>query len=106
MIKTTHELQNESDNKVIIEFAKLFDVTPMQIIARINNQKISDIRHLFCKLRCENHGLSYTETGREIGRTPATVRYAVRRINDLLSLNDLKIVEMWDKVKGIPGYYG
>lgn len=105
MIKSTNELQNESENKVIIDFAKHLNVTPIQIIARINNQNISDIRHLYCKLRCENHGLSYSETGREITRTPATVRYAVRRINDLISLNDQKIMEMWEKVKGIPGYY-
>ena len=100
MIKPTNELQNESENKVIIEFAKLLNIAPMEIIARINNQKISDIRHLYCKLRCENHGASYARIGREIGRHHATVIYAIKRINDLLSLNDKKIVEMWNKVKG------
>ena len=105
MKKPNYELQNESENNVIIEFAKQFDVTPIQIIARINNQQISDIRHLYCKLRCENHGANYATIGREIGRHHATVIYAIKRINDLLSLNDQKIVEMWNKVKGIPGYY-
>ena len=105
MIKSTYELQNESENKVIIDFAKQLNVTPIQIIQHRKCSRISNIRHLYCKLRCENHGANYATIGREIGRDHTTVIYAIKRVNDLLSLNDQKIVEMWEKVKEIPGYY-
>ena len=105
MIKSTNELQKESENKVIIDFAKQFNVTPMQIIQQNKRPQISDIRHLYCKLRCEKHGVSYSATAREIGRSHTAVRYAVKRINNMLCKNDEKIVAMWEKVKDVPGYY-
>lgn len=92
-------------NKVMKEFTKRFKISPMQLISHNKNSHISDIRQLYCKLRYENHGVTYTETGREIDRNHTTVRYAVMRMNQLLSANDKRIVAMWEGVKDIPGYY-
>ena len=59
------------------------------------------IRHLYCKLRCEIHGLSYSAMGREIGRADTTVKYGVKQINDLLYLKNKKTIGMWNRVKDI-----
>lgn len=92
-------------NKVMTEFAKRFGVSPMQIISQDTCSHISDIRHLYCKLRYECHGLTYTETAREIGRASTTVSYGVKRINNLLFLKNKKIVTMWKRVKNIGDLY-
>jgi chromosomal replication initiation ATPase DnaA len=94
-----------AENRVMHEFAKRLNVTPMQIIQHDKSAHISDIRHLYCKLRHDRHGVNYSATGREIGRAHATVKYAVKRINDLLNMNDKKTVEKWNKIRNISGYY-
>ncbi len=98
-------LLEHTENKVMIEFAMQFNITPMQIIEPNKSSQISDIRHLYCKLRHDWHGVNYSATGREIGRSHATVKYGVMRINELLKLNDKKIVSMWSRVKNISGFY-
>ena len=115
MKQTTIELQvhtncqsgqaDYSENRVLNEFAKRLDVTPMQIIQHNKSSHICDIRHLYCKLRHDRHGETYSATGREIGRAHATVKYGVSRINDLLDMNDKKIVAMWNRVRDISGFY-
>ena len=92
------------ENKVLSKFAKRLNVTPKQIIQHNKHSDISDIRHLYCKLRHDKHGLSYSAAGREIDRSSATARYGAMRINKLLRLNDKKTVEMWNRVKDISGY--
>ena len=92
------------ENIVMNEFAMRLNITPMQIIKKNKSGQISDIRQLYCKLRHDSHGVSYSATGREIGRAHTTVKYAVMRINDLLHMNDKKIVEMWNRVRNISGY--
>jgi chromosomal replication initiation ATPase DnaA len=94
------------ENKVLIEFAKRMNVTPMEIIQHNKSTSISDIRHLYCKLRHENHGVNYSATGRELDRSHTAVIYAVMHINDLLLMKDKRIAEMWKRVKNIPGYEG
>ena len=106
MITIKNTLLELSQNKVLCEYAKQFNVTPMQIIAANKTSRITDIRHLYCKLRYEKHGLTYLETGHEIGRHHATVRYGVMRINNLIRFNDQRIVAMWGRVKDIAGWYG
>lgn len=98
-------LLTNRENLVMREFATKFNTTPMELIAYNKHSRISDLRHIYCKLRCENHGLSYAETALEINRHPSTVWFGVKRINDLLSLNDQRIVAMWNRAKHIPGYY-
>ena len=105
MKQIKYELLEPIENKVMNEFANRVGVTPLQIIAHNKSAHICDIRHLYCKLRHERHGVTYAGTGREIGRTHTTVKYGVRRINDLLYLNDKKIVTMWNKVRDISGLY-
>ena len=92
-------------NRVLREFAKRLGICPLQITIYNKSSGISDIRYLYCKLRCENHGLSYSAIGREINRAYPTVIYGVKRINDLLDAKDDNIVEKWNKVKDIPGGY-
>jgi hypothetical protein len=87
-----YELLNTTENKVLIEFAKLFNVTPAQIIEQNKNRHLSDIRHLYCKLRHEMHGANYSTIAREINRTHTTVRYGIMRVNDLIYVNEKKIV--------------
>ena len=95
-----------NENRVMNEYAMRLNITPMEIIQYNNRAHISDIRHLYCKLRHDRHGVTYSETGREIGRAHATVKYAVMRINDLLNMNDKKIMKMWNRVRYISGYEG
>ena len=105
MKQTNNELLERNDNRVLSEFAKRLDVTPMQIMEHNKEPHICDVRHLYCKLRHDWHGLTYSETGREIGRCHGTVKYGVRRINDLLLMNNNKILKMWNKVRDISGLY-
>lgn len=91
--------------RVLNEFAKKMGVTPQEIIEQNKKNKISDIRKLYCKLRCEVHHINFSRTGREIGRSHTAVRHSLRVINDLLELNTPAVVEMWNKVKDIPGEY-
>ena len=93
------------ENKVMCEFVKFFDITPMQIVSKNKSSTISEIRYLYCKLRYENHGLTYSEVAREVDRKPATVRYGVNRINELLSYGDKRIITMWNRIKDISGFY-
>ena len=95
----------QSGNRVMIEFAKRMNVTPMEIIQHNKSANISDIRQLYCKLRHESHGVTYTATGRELDRSHTAVKYGVMHINDLLLMKDKKTVELWNKVSNISGYY-
>lgn len=105
MKETINQPLESTENKVLIEFAKLMGVTPTQIKAKNKIRHMSDIRHLYCKLRYEMHSVTYSATGREIDRHAATVRYGVMRINNMLLLNDSKTVAMWNRIKDIPGFY-
>lgn len=102
---TNNKLYELSENKVLREFAKRLNVTPMQIIGKGKCSYITDIRHLYCKLRYEMHGVTYLIISYEISKNLTTVRYGVMRINRLLLLNDKKTTAMWNKVKDIGGYY-
>ena len=93
------------ENRVLTEFAKRLNVTPMQIIEKNRIRHMCDIRHLYCKLRYEMHGATYSEVAHEIDRSHVTVRYAVMRINNMLEVNNSKIVAMWNGVKDIAGYF-
>ena len=99
------ELLDDSENRVIKEFSKLLGIKPMQLIEQNKNRRLSDMRQLYCKLRYEMHGISYTKIGREISRSHTAVKYGVTRINDLLLIEDPEVVPMWRKVRYIPGFY-
>ena len=94
------ELQESNENRIINEFAKRLQISPLQLIEQNKNRRISDARQLYCKLRYDRHGLSYKELGHELDRAHTTVRYGVLRINNLL-LNDKRILTMWNMVKDI-----
>ena len=106
MKNTKNQLLICNDNLVMIEFAMLLNITPMEIIKHNKSSQISDIRYLYCKLRHERHGVGYSATGREIARAHTTVKYGISRINDLLFMKDKRIAEMWKRVRNIPGYEG
>lgn len=105
MQKLIYQLVNDTENKVLMEFAKLFNVTPTEITEQNKNRHLSDIRHLYCKLRYEMHGASYSTIAREIDRTHTTVKYGIMRVNNLIHVNEKKIVTMWNRAKNIMGYY-
>ena len=94
-----------AQNDVLVELAKLFNVSPAQIIREGKDTRICDIRHIYCKLRHEMHGVSFTEIANEIGRTHAGVSYAIARINGLLGIDDIKISNMWNSAKKINGAF-
>lgn len=100
-----NETLERNENWVMNEFAKRFDVNPMQIIEQNKSAHICSIRHLYCKLRHDKHGISYSATGREIGRCHSTVKYAVTRINKLLLVNNKRMIAMWNKVRDISESY-
>ena len=99
------ELLLASENNVLIEFAKRFNIAPELIILPNKASEISELRQLYCKLRHENHGLNLAATGREINRKHSTVRYAVKRINELLQTKDPRTEALWKRVEDIPGFY-
>ena len=99
---TEIKLLEAIEHKALNEFAELLGVTPEEIIAKDTRSHISDIRHLYCKLRHEKHDVNYSKIGREINRTHTAARHAVFRIDDLFSIKDVKIEAMWNRVKNIP----
>ena len=105
MKQSNNELLERTENKVMDEFARRLDVTPLQIKEPNKSSHICDVRHLYCKLRHDWHGVNYSATGREIGRAHTTVKYGVKRINKLLMKNDKKILKMWNRVRDISGLY-
>ena len=100
-----NETHERTESKVMNEYAKRFNVNSMQIIEQNKSAHICSIRHLYCKLRHDKHGLSYSATGREIGRCHSTVKYAVTRINKLLLINNKTMMAMWNKVRDISESY-
>ena len=98
-------LLERSEKSIMKEFAMRLNVTPKQIMEHNKSSQICHIRYLYCKLRHEIHGVSYSATGREIGRDNTTVRYGILRINNLLSKNDPKMMEIWNTVKDISATY-
>ena len=105
MKNTKNQLLMRNENRIMNEYAMRLNITPMEIIQYNNRAHISDIRHLYCKLRHDWHGVNYSATGREIGRAHTTVKYGVKRINKLLMKNDKKILKMWNRVRDISGLY-
>ena len=105
MKQSNNELLERHYNKVMNEFAKRLNVTPIQIMEPNKSSHICDVRHLYCKLRHDRHGVTYSATGREIGRAHSTVKYSVKRINDLLLMNDKRILKMWSRVRDISELY-
>ena len=105
MKQTNDGLLGRNENRVLNEFANRLNVTPMQIMEPNKSSHICDVRHLYCKLRHDRHGITYSATGREIGRAHSTVKYSVKRINDLLLMNDKRILKMWSRVRDISELY-
>lgn len=86
---------------MITKFTELLGITPSQIIEKNNKPEIAEVRFLYAKLRYEKHKLTYTAIGNEIKRSPATIMHAVNRANDLLGINDERVVEKWHVVRGL-----
>lgn len=86
------------------EYAAIMGVTPDQITEKNNRPAIVEVRSIYCKLRHEKHGYNYSQIGRELGRTHASVIHAIRRMNDLLSVGDEEVTRKWNKVKQLREY--
>ena len=105
MEKINIEVYKRNWESIINDFTNRLNVRPIDIIEHNKRNDISEIRKLYCKLRYEVHMVSYNKIGHEIGRVHSTVIYSVESINNLLILKEPSIVEMWNKVKDIPGDY-
>jgi len=59
------------------------------------NRKIEvvNIRHVFCYL-ARKEGYCYTEIGRFIKRTHATVLHSCKKVQELISIKDERIMEL------------
>ena len=100
-----YEIIEDDEAKTLEVFALLMGVTPAQIIKKNKSSQITNIRHLYCKLRHEMHGANYTEIGREISITHSAVRRGIERINKLIFKKNKNIIKMWERVKHIPEIY-
>lgn len=85
---------------MISEFSRLTGVTEESILGRGKKNGVSDYRHVYWYLLHRN-GLSYAEIGRLCGITHASAIFAVRKVESLLSINDRRIVELYELTKDI-----
>lgn len=97
-----YEIIEDDEAKIIEVFALLMGVTPAQIIKKNKSSQITNIRHLYCKLRHEMHGANCSVIGREINRSHSAVKRGIVRINKLILKKDKNILSMWERVKHIP----
>lgn len=88
--------------RILNEFTNRLNLTPADLIKPDKSEIMCEIRHLYCKLRCENHNATYAAVGIEINRHCSTVAKGVKRINNLLFYEYESVVEMWELVKDIP----
>ena len=91
-----------SENKIMQEFANRLGFTTQQILEPNKKTHMAELRHLYCKLRSENHSESFSVIARELGRSHTAVIRGLERINALYNTNDELTVERWNKVKNIP----
>ena len=105
MKKNNIKVATRSWESILNDFANSLNIDSIQIIEQNKKNDISDIRKLYCKLRYEVHMVSYQKIGNEIDRVHTTIMHAVSTINCSLELNAPTVVEMWNKVKDIPGEY-
>ena len=88
--------------RILNEFTEILDITPADLIKPDKSEIMCEIRHLYCKLRCENHEETLTKVSTEIKRDRTTLGRGLKRINNLLFFEDKRVVAMWELVKDIP----
>ena len=94
--------EKECNREVLIEFANRLNITPADLIKSDKSMIICEIRQLYCKLRCEIHNQKRETVGLEINRHISSVGRSLKRINNLLSYEDERVVAIWELVKDIP----
>ena len=90
-----------TENKIMQEFANRLGFTTQQILEPNKKTHMAELRHLYCKLRSENHSESFSVIARELGRSHTAVRRGFDKINDLFYMGDEVTLERWNKVKDI-----
>ena len=89
-------------NIILIEFAKLLNINPIDIKRKNKKRDVTEIRNLFYKLCYETFELSFTVIANEMDRSVSTVTRGLRHVNDLFDLKDPTIELIWNMVKDIP----
>lgn len=72
-------------------------ISRKDIFGKSRLSEIVEARHLLCYFL--NKDLTTTDTGRIMGLDHSSVVHAVKKIKDLLSINDKRIVELVNKVE-------
>lgn len=88
--------------RILNEFTNRLNLTSVDLIEPDKSEIMCEIRHLYCKLRCENHGATLTKVSSEIKRDRTTLGRGLKRINNLLFYEDKRVVAIWELVKNIP----
>jgi hypothetical protein len=83
---------------MITEFSQIVCVPELEILE--GGRKVSELRQLYWYILYQN-GFGYSEIGRLCEKHHATVLFGVNRIVGLLSVKDLKVTALYEKVKHI-----
>jgi len=66
-------------NQIISDVADLYGITQDDITSRKRHRRFADARAVICYIMCALDGYTFSEAGRSIHRTHASVIYFVRR---------------------------
>lgn len=83
---------------MIAEFSKIVGISKEDIFSKKRQQKIVEARSLYWSLLWEG-GMRTIEIARLFCRNHSCVIYGMRRTNTLLSANDKRMVDMYEKTK-------
>ena len=86
---------------MILEFSVRVGIPELLILDGGREQWLADARHLYWKLLRDKRGYSLSQIARLNDRKHCAVRHGINKVNDLLSMGDRTMCEMWEKVKDI-----
>ena len=99
---TQEKLQRLAKNIFLIEFAKLMNVTPMELIVPDKRAEITLIRNLYYFWRSKKYKLTHEQIGREINRDRSTVSHGIRRIVAFTDIEDKKTIAYLKMIEEMP----
>ncbi len=99
---TQEKLQRLAKNIFLIVYAKLMNVTPMELIVPDKRAETTLIRNLYYFWRAEKYKLTHEQIGREINRDRSTVSHGIRRIVDFTDIEDKKTIAYLKMIEEMP----
>ena len=86
---------------MITEFSKTLELNPLDVLGKSRVHPLPLARQMYWKCLREKTAYTFQTIGRLNERSHATILNGIKKVNDLLSINDKLAVGMWEKVKGI-----